>query len=405
MRNVLYITYDGLTDALGQSQILPYVIGLTKLGYQFSIISCEKPEKFEEGKQHIESICNEHHIDWHPLPYHKKPPILSTVKDVRAIRKKAFDLNHIKKFSMVHCRSYIASLVGLEMKRKKLVPFIFDMRGFWADERVDGKLWDLNNPMYKMVYRYFKSKEAAFVQYSNAIVSLTEAGKTIMKEWPTLRYSKKISVIPCSVDMNLFNRSTLSSQKLAELKQKINSPMVIGYYGSIGTWYMFNEMLAQFKAIKDKYPAAKFLIVSNDDWNPSFESALLKQGVDPSWIHFTKASREEMPYYIVSTQVALFFIQPCYSKLSSSPTKHGEIMSMGVPVITNSGVGDLDKIINASKTGYIVNACNTAEYVKAADAVEDLIKISPEHIRESAMQFYNLDMAIKKYADIYKMIG
>lgn len=404
LRNVLYISYDGLTDALGQSQILPYIIGLSKLGYSFTIISCEKPEKYDKGKALIEDICSQHQINWQPLMYHKKPPVISTIRDVRAIMKKAFELNHIKKFSIVHCRSYISALVGLELKRKKLVPFIFDMRGFWADERVDGKLWDLNNPVYKLVYKFFKSKEAAFVQYSNAIISLTNAGKKIMMEWPTLKYSKKITVIPCSVDMDVFNRSALDANKLKEIQQQINSNLVVGYYGSIGTWYMFKEMLEQFKVIQKKYPAAKFLIVSNDDWSDTFDQTLKKVGVDKSSIHFTKAARSEMPYYIASTHIALFFIQPCYSKLSSSPTKHGEIMSMGIPVITNSGVGDLDEIIHNSKTGYILPTCNNDEYKKAAEAIGHLLTISPEHIRQSAMQFYNLDMAVKKYADIYRII-
>jgi hypothetical protein len=40
--NVIYISYDGMTDPLGQSQVIPYLIGLTKKGHNISIISCEK---------------------------------------------------------------------------------------------------------------------------------------------------------------------------------------------------------------------------------------------------------------------------------------------------------------------------------------------------------------------------
>ena len=32
---------------------------------------------------------------------------------------------------------------------KNNIPIIFDMRGFWADERIDGHLWSLNNPIYR----------------------------------------------------------------------------------------------------------------------------------------------------------------------------------------------------------------------------------------------------------------
>ena len=42
MKRVLYISYDGLTDPLGQSQILPYLQHLAKESYQFTILSFEK---------------------------------------------------------------------------------------------------------------------------------------------------------------------------------------------------------------------------------------------------------------------------------------------------------------------------------------------------------------------------
>ena len=48
---VLYISYDGMTDSLGQSQVIPYLKGLSKKGYQFTIISCEKKENFEQNKE------------------------------------------------------------------------------------------------------------------------------------------------------------------------------------------------------------------------------------------------------------------------------------------------------------------------------------------------------------------
>ncbi len=405
MKQVLYITYDGLTDALGQSQILPYIIGLSKKGYRFSVISCEKPEKFESGKTYIQEICDEHAIDWHPLPYRKKPPVISTIRDVQTIKKKAFALNEQKKFSLVHCRSYISALVGLELKRKKYVPFVFDMRGFWADERVDGKLWDLSNPIYKLVYKYFKSKEAAFAQYSNAIVSLTEAGKKLMLEWPTLKHLNKITVIPCSVDMDLFDRNALNGEKLQSIKNEIGSDMVIGYYGSLGTWYMLNEMLDQFKEIKKQYPKATFLMVSNDDWTKAMDQLLEKKQIEKSSIHITRAKRADMPYYIAATQVALFFIQPCFSKLSSSPTKHAEIMSMGIPLITNSGVGDLDQIIMSTHSGTIVKQFNEENYQMAAESISALLNTDPLHIRNECKKYYALDTAVKKYADIYHLIG
>ncbi|MDZ7606956.1 MAG: hypothetical protein U5K79_15505 [Cyclobacteriaceae bacterium] len=40
--SILYLTYDGLSYPLGQSQILPYLEGLAALGHPITIISFQK---------------------------------------------------------------------------------------------------------------------------------------------------------------------------------------------------------------------------------------------------------------------------------------------------------------------------------------------------------------------------
>jgi hypothetical protein len=37
------------------------------------------------------------------------------------------------------------------------------MRGFWADERVEGKIWNVKNPVYRKAYQFFKQKEKEFL--------------------------------------------------------------------------------------------------------------------------------------------------------------------------------------------------------------------------------------------------
>ena len=56
MKQILYITYDGLTDPLGQSQVLPYIVALSAAGYKFTIVSFEKKQRLAKEKKIIEDI-------------------------------------------------------------------------------------------------------------------------------------------------------------------------------------------------------------------------------------------------------------------------------------------------------------------------------------------------------------
>ena len=57
-KNILYLSYDGLTDPLGQSQILPYLAGLSEAGYTITIISFEKPDRFSLYRDKIHAYCS-----------------------------------------------------------------------------------------------------------------------------------------------------------------------------------------------------------------------------------------------------------------------------------------------------------------------------------------------------------
>ncbi len=403
---VLYISYDGMTDPLGQSQVIPYLEGLTKRGLEFHLLSCEKPERFASGFEQVSEKLLQAKIHWHPIPYTSNPPVLSTVKDIRRLNKEADLLDREHHFQAVHCRSYIAAFVGLRLKQKKRLPFIFDMRGFWVDERIDGKLWNIKNPIYFLIYKYFKRKEKEFLNNSDHIIILTENGKSEIIQNFGLTQNTEISVIPCCVDNELFSNQDISLQDkyvwMKELKLE-QDDFIISYSGSVGTWYMLEEMLDFFKILIDSYQNAKFLFITLDDPEKIISVAKSKK-IDTEKIIICKAERSEMPFLLSLSTLSLFFIKPAYSKKASSPTKMGELMSMGIPFITNSGVGDIDSLVNQYKTGIVIKDQTETAYREAIKSIPALLEQDTEIIRNVAKTKYSLDFGVASYYNIYNQL-
>ncbi len=384
--NVLYLSYDGMTDPLGQSQVLPYLCGLTKRGFIFHLISFEKKERFEKYASHIQAICDENGIVWHPLSYTKKPPLLSTIYDVQRMKKMAHNLNKKFKFSIVHCRSYLSALIGLGMKKRFKTKFLFDMRGFWADERVDGNIWNIQQPIFKWVYRYFKKKERQFFLHADHTVSLTYAGKEEICSWKGLGHLKtKIEVIPCCADLELFR----------PVEETSTNDFTLGYLGSLGTWYMMDEMMYFFKLILEKVPNASFHILTKDDKKYIFETAK-KYSIDDKHIIVQEASRADIPELTKYWNFSIFFIKPSYSKKSSSPTKQGELMGLGIPIICNRGVGDVSEIVNKYKSGVLVDDVKNPNL----DSIFNF-KSNKHDLHNSAQKYFSLKEGIKSYLKIY----
>ena len=87
-KKILFISYDGMTDPLGQSQVIPYLAGLTKHGYEFVILSCDKPEKYEANKAYVDTLIDPYPIDWVSIAYTKNPPVLSSLYDFYKLKLK-----------------------------------------------------------------------------------------------------------------------------------------------------------------------------------------------------------------------------------------------------------------------------------------------------------------------------
>ncbi|MFW5757290.1 MAG: glycosyltransferase [Bacteroidota bacterium] len=401
---VLYITYDGLTDVLGRSQVIPYLLGLSGLGHEIHVISFEKKHNSVSDKNEVTQLLETANIQWSSLTFRTSPPWISKFYDIVQIRRKSKHLHLENQFDIVHCRSYIAALAGLDLKIKYNIRFVFDMRGFWANERIEGYIWNLDNPVYRIIYHYFKKKEKLFFRYADAVISLTYNGKQVIRELFGKSVHDKTTVIPCCVDTNLFSMDGIDHSLLLQFRKEMNigdKDFVISYLGSTGTWYMTGEMMLFFKRLQNKYAHAKFLFITTDD-----EHALKKKsaeyGISDDSMRVVAAQRKDVPKYLALSQVSIFFIRPVFSKKASSPTKQAEILSMGIPLICNAGVGDTDSIMADEKAGIVIKDFSDKEFDHAIQKIDHLLSLDREQIRQKALDSFNLKTGIDTYHGIYQ---
>ena len=412
-KNVLYISYDGMTDPLGQSQVLPYLCGLSKEGYRFWILSFEKPDKYIREKDTITKICSDNNITWVPLPYHSSPPILSKIYDRWLMKKTAVALFKKHKFAAIHCRSYPSAEVGLFLKQNFGTKFLFDMRGFWPDEKVDSGHWDQQKPWYRKIYRHYKKMEKAFLDDADHIISLTQAGRKELirvygkayREKRGLPLDIKFSVIPCCADLEHFNFHNIHEADKIALRASLGigkEQKVLSYLGSLGTWYMIDEMLHFFKIYREIYPDSKFLFLTKEP-EQIVLAALERNGIDKALVVTTFSNRAALPLHLSISDHSVFFIRPTYSKISSSPTKHAELMGLGVPVVCND-FGDTGTIIEQTNSGVVVADFSEDAYRKSVAVLNSDSLIPAEEIRTAAFQYFDLSTGVAAYARAYHQL-
>lgn len=397
MTKVLYISYDGILEPLGQSQVLAYLLKLA-VSHRIRLISYEKPSDFKQVqvRADIESQLKQAGIDWHPLSYHKAPSGLATGYDIAIGIVKASWLIYKYKIRIVHTRSYVASVIALPLKKMFKIRFIFDMRGFWADERIDGNIWQKNSRTYS-VAKWF---ERRFLLSADHVISLTQAGVDMMKSFPYLQqHTQSFSVITTCTDLDFFDYQRFPNTV-------VNKSFTLGYVGSAGVWYLFDETLECFKLLLSVDPQAKLRILNKGE-HAYIQDRLLAHGIEPSSVTLISAEREQVAFEMNLMDAGIFFIKPVYSKIASAPTKLGEFLGCGTPCLTNHGVGDMAPIIESNHVGVTVSEFSSSSLLQG---ITELLVLCQEpdiqkRCRDTALRYFSLDDGVEYCADIYKQLA
>lgn len=393
MSSILYITYDGLLEPLGQSQVLAYLAELAQ-SHRIHVLSFEKKadRRDRPAMQAMRERLRRLEIGWTPLAYHKTPSAPATAYDVLAGMTVGLWLAVRNRTTIVHARSYVPALIALPIRRLTGSRFVFDMRGFWADERVDGALW----PRDGLLYRVTKALEQRFLRASDHVVTLTRASARELRGFEAMQSNPvPISVIPTCADLSRFRRGSAGT----------GDGIVFGYVGSVGTWYLFEETLAFFRKLLERRPDARFLVVNRQ------EHALIRQltesaGVPADRVEVVAAAHADVPRLIQRMHLGAALIKPAYSKIASAPTKLAEYLGCGVPCIGNAGVGDVEELLEGRRVGVLLRSFGETELRQAVDEALVLLHdpTLPARCAEAARDLFSLEQGVASYHRIYESL-
>lgn len=389
---VLYISYNGMLEPLGQSQVLAYQERLSA-SRAVHILSFERSADWADVDQRaaVARRMVEAGIHWHPLRYHKRFSLLATLWDVACGAYKGWRLVQKHQLNIVHARSYVPSVMVLVIRRLTGVRFIFDMRGFWVDERVDGAIWSGNGTAYR-VGKWFEKR---FLLSADHVVSLTHSGIRELEKFDYLRSAMpSSSVIPTCADLLRFTP-----------RGRPEIGLVLGYVGSVGTWYLFDEVVTAFRLLREMRPEARLLVINRND-HVYVRERLQMGGVPMEAVEIRAATHAEVPVQIARMHAGIFFIKPVFSKQASAPTKLAEFLGCGIPCLANAGVGDMAEVLETDRVGVAVA---NFESVTVRDGIKRLLSMLGEpDIRErctaSAHARFSLEEGVRRYEAIYRSL-
>jgi glycosyltransferase involved in cell wall biosynthesis len=399
----LYVSHTGMTEPLGQSQVVPYVRGLARAGWRIEIVGFE-PASAEPAA--ISRVRDELAADGIAYSFTRRSPSHALAvklgeSSLAFVRLAARAL--ARRPRIVHARSYLAGAVA--QAAAALAPrarFLFDCRGLLGDEYADTAHWSRASFRYRLVKRF----ERHLFGGAAAVVTLTERLRRWLREEAHLvRAETPVEVIPCCVDTQRF-RGNPAMRAATRARLQAGDRFVVAYAGTLGSYYCDEELAQLFAALRRRRPS--LLAVFTRSAAEGLRAALCRAAVPPDDVRIDAVLPSDMPAALAGADAAVSLVRPWFSKIASSPTKVAEYLAMGLPVVMNRGVGDLDELLDQEDVTIDAGRLEPADLARAAERLaalvpSDLVRTGARRLAEE--RFCVERVGVARYRALYERLA
>ena len=395
MTKIIYLTKNGLLEPLGQSQVFPYLKGLSR-EYHITLITFEKRKDIcdKDLLKKYELECSLHGIKWISNPYPSTSKFYTVFFNFLKMLILTYMHAREEEAKIIHARSYLPTFAACIVSSFIKVEVIFDMRALWPEELIQSGRIKRNSVSHRIlswIERYSIKRSAAIISLTNAAV------KYLRICYHNDLKKKSISVIPTCVDLEKFAMKP---------RTEIN-PIVYGCVGTIlSGWFLTDWLSKWFLLVSEKNNQAHFEIISRDSAVAIRKALPFCNEARPN-LKIGSAKSEDMPNVFTRHTASVMFFSSGIGKLGSAPTRLAEALASGVPVVTNAGVGDVEEIIRKYRVGVIVDSVSRVDLLNAYNELSLLLLDEglQRRCRETAEIIFSLDLAVARYSKIYKELA
>lgn len=274
----------------------------------------------------------------------------------------------IKKYrpSVIHAssgrRGYDTALVGLALKMKTGLPFVYEVRSFFEANWTD----DIDRESNSEIFDRRMLVEEMCMHAADKVLTIGEAmrAEIISRGIP----SDKVEIIPNAVDAVAFKPRS-RSQHLDKKFGTLNLP-TIGYVSNMDHYRESQETLIEAVAIlRDKGSDVRCVLVGDGPRSVKLKEIASALNVADRVIFTGSVDHDSIPdYYSI---IDLFVVPRIPERAATyvTPLKPFEAMAMGLPVIV-SNLPALREIVDAPNRGSVFKPGNAQDL---ADVVEEAL--------------------------------
>ena len=249
---VTHVSLDGLSTPLGESQVLAVSERLQGMGWECTILSLEPEPADTDAFDRLDARMALSGIRWQHRPYRRGRVgaalnVLSMTAMIRGVWERT---------DVVHCRSYFGAFFPAAADVFGSVPYVFDTRGYWVDEKIEAGRWFQDVASRAIARRV----ERELYERASGVVTLTElAAEDVRNGRFGRRHPRERSIcIPTCVDYTKFTMDRGPAPH-----DFLNDGPIVAYVGSLNPSYEYRKSLRLAALDSERIPQAKFLALTS----------------------------------------------------------------------------------------------------------------------------------------------
>ena len=326
--------------------------------------------KADQISEHLSFLRNATGAYVHLIPANDFFNISAITEGREEITSPLIDLAAFYHADILHSQSIYSTLHTLHANKQIKAKLVFDVHGIAPEEaEMSGEHPNRINALTE--------GEKEILQSSDLIVFVSDRMKDFYMEKQNLPFDNSI-IIPTCVQSNNFKMEfALRSKKRKELC--IDERFVFLYLGTLSPWQWPEGMFLLFAQMYQLRTDSLFFLVLPQADHLKALQLLEKQNLPKESYMIREAPHSEVGSLIGIADAGLLLRKDHPVNLVSSPTKFGEYMAAGIPIITTENIGDISGIVLHENLGLVLSL--TDDTLKPADL--DRILFFTDDVREN----------------------
>ncbi len=284
--------------------------------------------------------------------------------DSSEIENEILDLAKFYDLKIIHGESIYPSIYSSKVCKKIDAKLIFDVHGIAPEES------EMNGESSARI-NALKKAEEQIINSSKVIVFVSiEMKKHFQKKYN--RSFENSIIIPTCVDTQNFNMGFENRLKMRK-ELGVNERFVFLYLGALNVWQWPEAMFNLFGQINKMISNSYFYLLVPKAHHQKLVEMFNDRGISEANYTIDQVNQDKVGSIISIADAGLLLRKEHPVNLVAYPTKAGEYLAAGIPIITTKNVGDVSKEIQNNNLGLIISPSDEGVSPKDETKIKEFI--------------------------------